>query len=108
MAGDIQSSSRLAPGLSNAGSVVGSVLLAISLLAVLGVRYPLKMLPVLFFEFAWKFIWFLGWGLPASLTQQLSPEAEQTLISVLVGVVLVPVVIPWGYVFNQYVKAPGD
>jgi hypothetical protein len=39
------------PGLSNSGSVVGSVLLAISLLAVLGIRYPIKMLPLLFFEF---------------------------------------------------------
>ena len=39
------------PGVSNMGSVVGSVLGAISLLALLGIRYPLKMLPLLFFEF---------------------------------------------------------
>src|SRR2546430_15501729 len=37
------------PGLSNSGSVVGSVLGAISLLALLGIRYPVKMLPLLFF-----------------------------------------------------------
>ena len=24
------------------------------------------------------------------------------------GIVLVPLAIPWGYVFKQYVKAPGD
>src|SRR5947209_13311311 len=96
------------PGLSNTGSVVGSVLGAISLLALLGIRYPLKMLPLLFFEFLWKFIWVLGWGLPPFLTQQLSPEAQETLISCLVGVVLVPLVMPWGYVFKQYVKAPRD
>jgi hypothetical protein len=93
------------PGLSNAGSVVGSVLGAISLLALLGIRYPVKMLPLLFFEFLWKFIWVLGWGLPPLLTAQLTPEAEQMLISCLVGVVLVPLVMPWGYVFKQYVKA---
>ena len=81
---------------------------AISLLALLGIRYPVKMLPLLFFEFLWKFIWVLGWGLPPLLTEQLTPEAEQTLISCLVGVVLVPLVMPWGYVFKQYVKAPGD
>src|SRR5437588_12794399 len=108
MAGDIQSSSRLAPGLSNAGSVVGSVLLAISLLAVLGIRYPLKMLPLLFFEFLWKALWVLQWGLPPLLAQQLSPEAQETLTSCLVGVVLVPLVMPWRYVFKQYLKAPGD
>jgi hypothetical protein len=96
------------PGISNAGTVVGSVLAAISLLALLGVRYPLKMLPLLFFEFLWKAIWVLGWGLPPLFTGQLSPEAEQTLISCLVGVVLVPLVMPWGYVLRQYVKAPGD
>src|SRR5690349_12028349 len=96
------------PGLSNAGSVVGSVLGAISLLALLGVRYPLKMLPLLFFEFLWKALWVAGWGLPLALTQQLSPEAQQTLIACLMGVVLVPLVTPWGYVFKQYVQAPGD
>jgi hypothetical protein len=97
------------PDLSNAGSVVGSFLLALSLLALLGVRYPLKMLPLLFFEFSWKFIWLVGWGLPTFFgPQELSPEAQETLISVLVGVVLVPLAIPWGYVFKHYVKAPGD
>jgi len=30
------------------------------------------------------------------------------LINCLVGVVLVPLVMPWGYVFKQYIKAPGD
>ena len=96
------------PGLSNTGSVVGSVLLAISFLAVLGIRYPLKMLPLLFFEFLWKAIWVLQWGLPPVLAQQLSPEAQETLTSCLVGVVLVPLVMPWKYVLKQYVKAPGD
>ena len=97
------------PGLSNPGSVVGSVLFALSLLALLGVRYPLKMLPLLFFEFLWKFVWLLGWGIPAFLSsQELRPEVEETLISVLTGVVLVPLVMPWGYVFKQYVKAPGN
>ena len=36
------------PGISNTGTVVGSVLGATSLLAVLGIRYPVKMLPLLF------------------------------------------------------------
>lgn len=96
------------PGISNAGTVVGSFLFALSLLAVLGIRYPLKMLPLLFFELLWKVMWVLMWGLPLWFTQQLGPDSQQTLISNLVGVVLVPLVIPWGYVFKQYVKAPGD
>src|SRR5262245_60011511 len=38
------------PGNSNTGTVVGSVLGALSLLAELGIRYPVKMLPLLFYE----------------------------------------------------------
>ncbi len=52
------------PGISNAGTVVGSFLGALSLLAVLGIRYPLKMLPLLLFELLWKVMWVVGWGLP--------------------------------------------
>jgi hypothetical protein len=94
--------------LSTTGSVVLSVLGAIALLAVLGIRYPVKMLPLLLFELLWKIIWVLAYGLPLWYTQRLAPDAQDILINCLVGVVLVPLVIPWGYVFRQYVKAPGD
>ena len=94
--------------LSTTGSVVLSVLGAIALLAVLGIRYPVKMLPLLLFELLWKIIWVLAYGLPLWYTQRLAPDARDILINCLVGVVLVPLVIPWGYVFNQYVKAPGN
>ena len=90
------------------GTVVGSVLGAVTLLAVLGIRYPLKMLPLLFFELVWKSMWVLMWGLPLWSAHQLTPERQETLIACLVGIVLVPLAIPWGYVFKQYVKAPGD
>src|SRR5215210_5564156 len=73
------------PGISNAGTVVAMVLGALSLLAVLGIRYPLKMLPLLFFELLWKVMWVLGWGLPPWLGQQLGPESRETLVSCLVG-----------------------
>ena len=95
-------------GISNAGTVVAMFLGALSILAVVGIRYPVKMLPLLFFELLWKVMWVVAWGLPLWSTQQLTPDGEQTLISNLVGVVLVPLAIPWGYVFKQYVKAPGD
>ncbi len=96
------------PGISHPATVVAMFLGALSLLAVLGIRYPLKMLPLLFFELLWKVMWLVAWGFPLWSTGQLAPDSEQTLISNLVGVVLVPLAIPWGYVFPQYVKAPGD
>jgi hypothetical protein len=91
--------------------VILSVLGATALLAVLGIRYPLKMLPLLFFEFVWKTIWILLFGLPLLLSGGLDPNVSfggtETLIACLVGVVLVPLAMPWGYVLEQYFKAPG-
>jgi hypothetical protein len=97
--------------LSPSDSVVLSVLGATALLAVVGIRYPLKMLPLLFFEFVWKSIWVLAFGLPLSLSGGLDPNVSfggtETLIACLVGVVLVPLVMPWGYVLKHYLKVPG-
>ena len=97
--------------LSPQDSVVLSVLAGFALLAVVGIRYPLKMLPLLFFEFVWKSIWILAFGLPLSLSGGLDPNVSfggtETLIACLVGVVLVPLVMPWGYVLKHYLKAPG-
>jgi hypothetical protein len=98
--------------LSPQDSVVLSVLGAFALLAVLGIRYPLKMLPLLFFEFVWKSIWVLAFGLPLLLSGQLDPNVSfggtETLVNCLLGVVLVPLVTPWGYVLRHYLKTPGD
>ena len=42
------------PAISHSGTVVGSFPGALSLLALLGIRYPVGMLPLLFFELLWK------------------------------------------------------
>ena len=94
--------------LSRLDSVVLSVLAAFALLAVLGIRYPLKMLPLLFFEFVWKSIWVLAFGLPLLLAQQLDPGTTETLTACLMGVVLVPLGMPWSYVLKHYLQASGD
>src|SRR3979411_298938 len=95
-------------GISNAGTVVAMFLGAPAILAAVAIRYPVKMLPLLFFELLWKVMWVVAWGLPLWSTQQLTPDGEQTLISNLVGVVLVPLAIPWASVLNECVKPPGD
>src|SRR5919112_648066 len=98
--------------LSPGDSVILSVLGATALLAVVGIRYPIKMLPLLFFEFVWKAIWILLFGLPLLLSGGLDPNVSfggtETLIACLVGVVLVPLAMPWGYVLKHYLRAPGD
>jgi hypothetical protein len=80
--------------LSRLEGVVLSVLAAFALLAVLGIRYPLKMLPLLLFELLWKSIWVLAFGLPLLLSGRLDPNTTETLIACLMGVVLVPLVMP--------------
>jgi hypothetical protein len=77
-------------------------------LALLGLRYPLQMLPLLMFEFAWKLIWVMAYGLPQWSAGQLTPVTAEDLKNTLVGVVLMPLVIPWGYVWRRYVQQPGD
>jgi len=94
--------------LSHMASVVRAVLGAVSLLALLGLRYPLKMLPLLFFELVWKVIWVLAFGLPLWLNNRLDAGTSDTLFNCLVGIVLVPIAIPWGYVFKHYFRASGD
>lgn len=88
--------------------VVWSMLTAVSLLAILGIRYPLKMLPLLFFELAWKSIWILAIGLPLLMGDRFDPATKGTWNDNLFGLVLMPLVIPWGYAWRTYIKAPSD
>lgn len=96
------------PDLEHMRGVVWSLLAAVSLLALVGVRYPLRMLPVLFFELVWKVIWLALIGVPAWQAGSLTPEARETLSECLVGVAVAAAVIPWGYVYHAWVKAPWE
>jgi hypothetical protein len=94
--------------LPHMNGVVRSLLGAVSLLAILGFRHPLRMLPLLFFELAWKSIWVLAFGIPLWSADRLDPGTRETLNSCLIGVVLFSLAIPWPYAFARYVRAPGD
>ncbi|HEY0380058.1 MAG TPA: hypothetical protein VGC87_24305 [Pyrinomonadaceae bacterium] len=94
--------------LPHMNSVVRSMLGAVSLLSLLGVRYPLKMLPVLFFELVWKTIWILAFGFRLWSTNKLDADTKETLTNCIFGIILVLIVTPWGYVFRHYLKARGD
>ncbi|MEP6591015.1 MAG: hypothetical protein ABJC19_07515 [Gemmatimonadota bacterium] len=88
--------------------VTWCLLTAVSLLGFLGIRYPLKMLPVLFFELVWKVIWVVAIGLPLRSAGPLVGDFAETWTNTVVGIVVVLIAIPWGYVFRQYVKEPGE
>lgn len=87
--------------------VVVCMLGAMSLLAVVGIRYPLQMLPLLFFELTWKLIWLLRIGLPAWSAHEMDAATIEVVNECLMAIVFV-IVIPWRYVFANYVKKAGD
>lgn len=87
--------------------VVAAMLTAMSLLALLGLRYPVKLLPLLIFESAWKLIWLAVVAVPHVAAGALSAEMD-TMLSSISLVVVILVVTPWDYVWKTYVRAPGD
>ena len=87
--------------------VIPSLLGAVWLLAFVGLKYPLEMLPLLLFEFAWKTLWMLAYGLPQWSAGQLPPTFGEDSFNIGLGVILMPLVIPWGYVYRHYLKDPG-
>jgi hypothetical protein len=90
--------------LPHMNEVVRSILGAVSLLALLGILYPLKMLPILFFELLWKLIWLVAFGIRLWSLQRLSAEAAETAANCLFGIALVIIVVPWGYVLKNYIR----
>jgi hypothetical protein len=87
--------------------VIASLLGCVWLLAFIGLRHPLLMLPLLMFELGWKSIWLIAYGLPQWSAGQLPPTFAEDSFNIGFGVILMPLVIPWPYVWRHYAKAPG-
>ena len=77
---------------------------ALSLLSLLGLRYPVKMLPILLFQATYKAIWLLAVALP----QRADFQAVDLTKIMLIGLAVDILVIPWVFVFRHYIRAPGD
>lgn len=88
-------------------SVAHSMLAALALTCVLGLRYPLQMLPLLFFEFTWKAIWLVGVVLRLWLDGRLPENYHETIIACSVAIVI-PIIMPWRHVFDVYFRKSGD
>ena len=87
--------------------VVTCLLTAMSLLAFLGLRYPVQMLPILLFEVIWKVIWICAVAVPHLIAADIDPATSNVLINCSL-VVIIAAVIPWGHVRKHYLQAPGD
>ena len=88
--------------------VIASLLGCVWLLAFIGLRYPLKMLPLLMFELGWKSIWMIAYGLPQWSAGQLPPTFAEDFFNIGFGIILMPLVIPWGHVWRHYIRQPAE
>ena len=86
--------------------VVACMLAAFSAVSVLGLRYPLQMLPLLLWELLWKLIWLSVVALPLWRANQLD-DATAEIASQCLLVVVIPFVIPWRYVAANYLRMRG-
>jgi len=77
---------------------------ALSALSVLGLRYPIKMLPLLLLQLFYKAVWLIAVALP------MWPAVRATELNkaMVIGVVLDLIVIPWPYVLANFVRKGGD
>jgi hypothetical protein len=87
--------------------VAHSFLLALAILSLVGIRYPLRMLPLLVYELLWKVTWLLGIALPLWLAGQFDADTHDAFFEIAPIVVLIPI-LPWRYLFANFVAKPGD
>jgi hypothetical protein len=84
-----------------------AMLAGLGAIAALGLRYPVRMLPVLLFEVTWKAIYLLAFAYPVWSAHQVTPAKAEDIKAVSMVVILLPL-IPWRYVFNHYLVKRGD
>lgn len=87
--------------------VMNCMLLAFWLLSLLGLRYPLQMLPVLLWELVWKSAWLLLVALPQWQDGTMDGATAGTAIECSL-VLLVVLAVPWRYVIDHYLRRDGD
>ena len=84
-----------------------ALLAGLGLTAVLGLRYPVKMIPLLIFELVWKAIYLVAFAAPLESAHQITEAAAADIQAVVMVVIFIPL-IPWGYVARHYILQPGD
>ena len=88
--------------------MITAILGGLCAMALIGIRYPLKMVPVFLFEFTWKFIWLLRFGLPQWMAGTGLPRLGRDMTDIGLFSLVFALFIPWGYVWRHYVLAPSE
>lgn len=84
--------------------VVIAMLSALGLLSSVGLFQPVRMLPVLLFEIAWKAVWSISVALPHFLAGTIDQGVAETLFAVAFALPFV-IIVPWGYVARTYLTS---
>lgn len=84
--------------------IVGSVFLAFGLLAVLGLRAPLKFVPVLLLQLAYKLVWLVGVIAPLLVAGKFLANYTPTVVLFVLIVVGDLIAIPFRYIFAKQSK----
>lgn len=87
--------------------IVQCMLAAFWALSILGLRYPLQMLPVLLWELLWKLTWLIAVAFPLWSAGKMDQSTSAMAFGIL-WVVIIPFVIPWRHVFARYLQQRGD
>ncbi len=85
-----------------------SLLAALSPLALLGLRYPLKMMPIIFYEFGWKALWFVFIVAPLYAADRMTDDVWANVFACGIAVILTPLVLPWRHVWHSYFASDGE
>lgn len=75
-----------------------------SLLNLIGVRFPLKMLPILMLQLLYKSAWIIGVFWPAKSAGTVDAGIQEFFWICVAGIVLNLVIIPWGFLYKEYIK----
>jgi hypothetical protein len=81
--------------------VTGSVWLAFGLLSILGLKSPLKFLPVLLMQLCYKSVWFIGVVFPLLVSAKFPAYGILHVIVMASYIVGDLIAIPFGYVFSK-------
>jgi hypothetical protein len=84
-----------------------ALLAGIGATAVIGLRYPLQMIPLLLFEIIWKVIYLVAFALPLWRARQVTPATAEDIKACLMVLIFIPL-IPWRYVVRHYVLQASD
>ena len=75
---------------------------ALALLMGVGIRYPLKMLPLLVLQLSYKLVWLGGVAFPLWSAGLWSSASTRFALNFVIPIILDVVVIPWGYVRTEF------